>query len=248
MHRFYCPNLAKITLPVSGNAILSEGRDAVVTLDADETHHARKVLRLQPGETVDLIDGQGRSGVAELTGYADGHALLKLRQLRHIPPPVPSIDVAVTLPKGPRADDMVNALSQLGVATLIPLRSERSTVDPRAARLDRYHRAAIESAKQSGRAHFMRITETHEFADALKLTHDVKLIAHPTGEPAADVTAKVAGAKSVVVLIGPEGGWTDGELDAARGAGCRAWRFARDILRIETAAVAAAAILGAAQV
>lgn len=76
------------------------------------------------------------------------------------------------------------------------------------------------------------------------MDHDVKLIAHPHGERLADMSAKMAAARRVLVLIGPEGGWTDEELAAAGVAGCRAWRFSPHILRIETAAVAAAGILG----
>ena len=247
MHRFYCPNLPEIPIQSPGTGALSATPVSPVppvTLDSQEAYHARKVLRLQPGETVALFDGRGGMATARIARYAEGEALLEPLTFNRSPPPTPLIDIAVTLPKGPRADDMVNALGQLGVATLIPIRSQRSTVDPRPAKLDRYHRAAIESAKQSGRAHVMHVEETHRFEEAIRMDHDVKLIAHPHGERLADMSAKMAAARRVLVLIGPEGGWTDEELAAAGVAGCRAWRFSPHILRIETAAVAAAGILG----
>lgn len=241
MHRFYCPSLSDITISATDSSILSAN---ALALDADETHHARKVLRVQTGETIVILDGKGRSATARITAYTAGRAVLQLFIVTQTPPPAPRIDLAVTLPKGPRADDMVNAVSQLGVTTIIPLRSERSTVDPRDNKLDRYQRAAIESAKQSGRAHFMQVHDTLDFKNALAMDHDLKLIAHPRGEHAAELMGTATVARRVLVLIGPEGGWTDEELAQAGAAGCRVWRFSPHILRIETAAVAAVAILG----
>ena len=85
----------------------------------------------------------------------------------------------------------------------------------------------------------MAIADTADFAAAVAQSHDIKLLADPAG----DALPKVEAAGDVLALIGPEGGFTDAEQAAAREAGCVAWRLAPHVLRIETAAVAAAAIL-----
>jgi 16S rRNA (uracil1498-N3)-methyltransferase len=134
---------------------------------------------------------------------------------------------------------MVNQISQLGVDELVPLRTARSIVDPRDKKLDRFRKAAVESAKQCGRDHVMAIADTADLTTALSRPCDMKLLADPAGDPLPSLDK----AGDVLVLIGPEGGWTDDERQQAQAGGCATWRFAAHVLRIETAAAAAAAIV-----
>jgi len=240
MHRFYCPNLP--ATPPSGGDLSDNAPPAVARLDPDESHHARRVLRLDVGAVIELFDGKGRTARGAIEGWSGG-AAVKLSEVRVTPPLRPALDLAVAIPKGPRADEMVNQLSQLGVDRLIPLGTERSVVDPRPQKLEKFSRAAVESAKQCGRAWLMSVEAQVSFDAALAMPHDVKLIASPGAAAGDDRLARVRAAQRVLVLIGPEGGWTEGELLAAREAGCVAWSLGPNILRIETAAVAAAAIV-----
>jgi 16S rRNA (uracil1498-N3)-methyltransferase len=110
-------------------------------------------------------------------------------------------------------------------------------VDPRPKKLERFRKAAIESAKQCGRAYLMAIDETADFSEVIGRKDVTKLIGDPAGE-----AIRAPSDEDVLIVIGPEGGFTDNERAQALQAGCRPWAFAPHILRIETAAAAAAAI------
>lgn len=229
MHRFFCTTLAP-----SGNTL---------TLGRDETHHARKVLRLDPGDIIGLLDGKGGVGEGVIDSWVGGEAIVRVTHARQIPSTRPRIVVATAIPKGPRAQDMVDQLSQVGVARFIPLIAERSTVDPGEGKLERFERTVLESAKQCARAWVMEVGKAAEPKTILAEPHDVKLIAAPGGESiGVNLAAKLAPAASVLILIGPEGGWTDEELLLADAAGATRWSFGPHVMRIETAAIAAGAI------
>ncbi len=255
MHRFFCPKLAA-KQTASGTAGVADASgtpgatDAtgpgvvIVELEKEESHHAAKVLRLKAGDPVELFDGQGLTGQGSIDRVASRVAVA-ITSIIESPPPVPRITLATAIPKGPRADVMIEQLSQLGCDRIIPLRTVRSVVDPRDTKLDRFARAAIESAKQCCRAHLMTVApavDLRELLNGLRSEpHDLHLIAMPGGDR--DIASQIAAAKSMLILIGPEGGWTDSEIAAAREAGCKHWSLGPNILRIETAAAAAVAIV-----
>lgn len=138
---------------------------------------------------------------------------------------------------------MVNDLAQLGTDQLIPLITERSVVVPRENKLGRFAKAAGEAGKQSGNAHFMQVDPATPFADALHMDAELKLVADPYAKRIADLAARLSLVSTVRILIGPEGGLTDQEHAQAMDAGFIPWCYSANILRIETAAVAAVAIL-----
>ena len=214
-----------------------------VTLDPDESRHALRVLRLSEADPVELIDGTGTVARAVLVNTGGKHAVCEVTALHRIDPPRPHLTLATAIPKGPRGDDMVNDLAQLGVDELVPLRTARSVVDPRDTKLARYQRAAIEAAKQCGRAWMMRVGPTLDFEAALALDAGLILVADPAGQPASAVLGRLGSVARVLVLIGPEGGLTDAETALAVQRGAVRWRYNDHILRIETAAAAAVAIL-----
>lgn len=191
-----------------------------------------------------MIDGKGVVAHATLT-HANKPTTCTIQAIERLPEPSPRIELATAIPKGPRADSMVNDLAQLGTDRLIPLIAARSVVLPRDNKLDRFAKAAAEAGKQSGNAHFMQIDHATEFADALKSDAQLKLIADPYAKPLADLATRLHSASTVRVLIGPEGGLTDQEHAQAIQAGFTPWRYSSNVLRIETAAVAAVAILRA---
>ena len=234
MPRFFC------NLPPS---MLDPASAVRVSLDPDEAHHARKVLRLGLGEEVELFNGQGVGASGVLESWSQGATVL-LKELRRSAALSPILDVGVAVPKGPRADDMVNQLGQVGADRLIPLRTSRSVVDPGEAKIEKFARASLESAKQSGRDWVMAIDPVTRFDAVLRKEHDLRLIADPGPGQAGptELAKRLGAAKRVLILIGPEGGWTPEELRLARESGCVSWRFGPYVLRIETAAVAAAAI------
>ena len=217
---------------------------SAVTLDKDQARHATRVLRLSVGDRVRLIDGRGMIAHGRLT-TADAPTTCTIESIEHAPAPTPRIVLATAIPKGPRADAMVNDLAQLGTDTLLPLIAERSVVVPRDNKLDRFAKAAAEAGKQSGNAWFMQIGAAVPFAEALDCDAEMKLIADPSAEPLADLGTRLDSVSTVRVLVGPEGGFADEERSAAIEAGFTPWRFSPHTLRIETAAAAAVAILRA---
>jgi 16S rRNA (uracil1498-N3)-methyltransferase len=239
MHRFYCPALAA--------SVREQGPwDAPVQLGPEESRHAQRVLRLTAGDHVTLFDGQGlvaEGAISPVAGARDAVCVI-VTAARIIPAVTPELTVAVALPKGGRVDDMIEQLSQTGVDRVIPMRTRRSVVDARDSKLDRLARAAIESAKQCGRARVMRVEATLDLDRVLHEPASTRLIAAPGGDGlGGGVVQTLRQSSGVLVLIGPEGGWDDAELVAAEAAGFARWTLGPHVMRIETAAVAAAAIV-----
>ena len=234
MYRFYHEPLA--------DGALSD----TIALDRDQARHALKALRLEIGAEVELFDGCGHTATGHLV-EADPrkpHAVIEIGQVHYEPPVKPALVIASAIPKGPLADQMVVQLSQLGVDRLIPLRTQRSIVEPNPVRLVRFGRTVIESAKQSRRAHAMQVAATTSLEVVLEQVHPVRLIAHGgAAGPVQGLAFELHRAASALVLVGPEGGFTDDEVAMAERAACRRWRLGPHILRIETAAVAAAAVV-----
>jgi 16S rRNA (uracil1498-N3)-methyltransferase len=209
-------------------------------LDREQTYHARKVLRLGVGQSVDLFNGRGLEAVGQITGSGtEACFIVDVFEATFTDPPRPRIDLAVSLPKGPRCEQLIEQASQLGADRLIPLRTERSIVEPREAKMQRLQKIAIESAKQCQRPWVMQVEPTTAYEPLLEESYDVGLLAMPGGNTAESLAQMLADASSVLILIGPEGGFTDLEVHIALTAGCVRWTISPHILRIETAAAVA---------
>lgn len=214
-----------------------------VVLPADQARHATRALRLTTGDAVQLIDGAGQLADATLELAPDGSARCTVKAVHTLDRPRPQIELATAIPKGPRGDAMVNDLAQLGVDTLIPLTTRHSVVDPGPNKIERYRKAAVSASKQSLRAWLMKVEAKTPFDRAIDCDAGLKLIADPDAPPLAGLAQKLDAVSAARVLVGPEGGWHADELDAAESAGFERWRFSPNVLRVETAAAAAVAIL-----
>lgn len=230
------------------NAVHAPWREIVtaftVDLEAEEARHAALVLRLRVGAEVELFDGRGLACRGVLVNVDRKRTSVRLTHWRRSPALTPTLHLAVAPPKGGRLDDLVNQLVQLGVARLTPLLTARSVVHPRETKLERLTKVVVEATKQCGRDELMQLAAPSTLNDWLTqpmADGALRLLADPAG--AAELPTSVQSAQQICVLIGPEGGWDDSELAAAREAGYTPWRLAPHVLRIETAAAAAAAIL-----
>ncbi len=210
-----------------------------VELDPQQSKHAWKVLRMQTGDRVELVDGTGQLAVGQITQCKPVMAV-EIQEVSQVPPLLPRITLACAMPKGGRADDMVNQLCQLGVDELIPINTERSVVEAKPNKLDRFERIIAEASKQCGRTHGMMISQPMDLKGLAQRPFDEKRIGLPTGEQIDVPNSQI---KTMLMLIGPEGGFTDDEIQWALEQGFRSWQFAPYVLRIETAAVASVAIL-----
>ena len=172
--------------------------------------------------------------------------LLERREIdRELPFP---LVVGVALPKGDRQKWLVEKLTELGVTTLVPLVTERGVAQPTAAALERLRRSVIEAAKQCGRNRLMKISEpqawidwssTFPIAGELRQPEELHLVAHPGGKPLQQFIG--VRPRAAQLAIGPEGGFTDAEVDTATRAGWQTVELGPRILRVETAAIALAA-------
>jgi 16S rRNA (uracil1498-N3)-methyltransferase len=212
-------------------------------LTGDEARHLAKVLRAREGDAVVLFDGSGREWPARVTRIGRDTVDLDVGE--------PSVDaavagtrltLAVALPKGDRQKWMVEKLTELGVARLVPLETTRGVAEATEAARARLERVVIEACKQCGRNTLMEIA-TGRRLDQLLADHGAGshvVIADPAGRPLA-AGAVPATATDVVALVGPEGGFTTDEVAAAERAGAARVALGPHILRVETAAIALAA-------
>jgi 16S rRNA (uracil1498-N3)-methyltransferase len=205
-------------------------------LSTKEHHYVANVLRQAPGAELELFDGSGNVVRARLE---DAGQVTVLE--RYSGQAVSSSVIAVATPKGDRADWIVEKCVELGAGKILWLICERSVVVPRedGKRLERFARIAEAAARQCGRNDVPAIDPPVKFADAVRAL-GAGCIAHMDGEP---LPRAIARGTMPNVLIGPEGGFTDNELTIAENAGFVRVSLASHILRTETAAVAAAAIL-----
>lgn len=214
-----------------------------VLLDDTQAKHARDVLRLCEGASVEVFDDRGASATGTLIFPNGRNAAVKVERV--VDPPVrqgPRIIVASAVPKGERADWMVEKLSELGAFAFIPLATERSVVLPAGkSKHERWKRIATESAKQSKRTGVMRIDELTPVAELLGRQLEGIVLTTAPDVPSFAV-APMLNSENLHLFIGPEGGWTDSELESFKAAGIQPARLADTILRIETAAIAATAI------
>lgn len=212
-------------------------------LDGDEARHLVKVLRARIGDGVTLFDGSGRSWPGRVAALGRQEVELETGEPREpLPPRTPAVTLAVALPKGERQKWLVEKLTELGVATLVPLLTRRGVAQPTSAAIARLERGVIEACKQCGRDRLMTIGEPATVAEVVAATPAaVGIVADPAGGRIDAVAWRTAA--EVVGLVGPEGGLAEDELAAAAAAGWPRVALAASVLRIETAAVALAARL-----
>ena len=141
--RFYCPN---------------PPNDGVYRLSADEARHLRRVCRLGAGDETEIFDGRGFASCARVIGLGSDWADLTAigEPIPEREPPLPLV-LASAAPKADRLDWLVEKATELGVARLIPLVSDRSVVEPGSSKIARLQCTVIEASKQCGRARLMAI-------------------------------------------------------------------------------------------
>lgn len=214
-------------------------------LDGDEARHLARVLRAKVGDAVTLFDGRGHAWQACVATLGRDRVTLDLGQgLPTTPPPAVPVTLAVALPKGDRQKWMVEKLTELGVDRLVPLLTTRGVAEATDSARSRLERGVIEACKQCGRDTLMEIGTATTIRDLLAgMSAGTRpFLADPQG---GSIEAALASGSTaaVIVLVGPEGGFTTDEVAAAEAAGCSRVSFGRHVLRVETAAVAAAARL-----
>jgi 16S rRNA (uracil1498-N3)-methyltransferase len=218
------------------NYPLAPGR---VTVQGPESHHLATVCRLRPGDRVCLFNGDGRQYPAAVVEVARRRVTL---QVDGVEAPAVELgfrlEVAAPLPKGDRAQFLLEKLTELGATAFVPLRTQRSVVHPSETRLDKLQRYVIEASKQCGRNKLLRVeplTDWETYCRRADLPA-LRILAHPGGS-----VAFWPSGQDVALAVGPEGGFTEDEVARAASAGWQVVGLGPRILRVETAALVLAA-------
>ncbi len=228
-----------------------------VTLEGEEAHHLIHVLRAKVGQMVTLFDGGGSefAGRIERIGRVDVGLTVTSRAQVDRERTVDLI-LAIALPKGDRQRWLVEKAVELGVRRLVPLETERSVAEPVEKALARLRRAVVEASKQCGRNRLMEIASPRDWTEwcveagspGAEDRISPRAVADPSGTigPRDWVESLRRGpaVRSMLLAVGPEGGWSDAELGLARAHGWEVLSLGPRILRVETAAVALVAFFG----
>jgi 16S rRNA (uracil1498-N3)-methyltransferase len=227
---------------------LPAGDDAV--LDGPEGRHAATVKRLRAGEGLLLADGRGGLAHAVVTTVAKDALQLEIVDRRTLPAPAPRVLLAQALVKGDRGELAVELATEAGVDAVLPWRAARCVArwetGPRGEKaLARWRTAAREAAKQARRAWVPTVEEPVTTAALARRVAAVRsaLVLH---ESATDglATVDLPADGDLLLVVGPEGGIADDELDALVAVGARAVRLGPEVLRASTAAAVALGAIG----
>lgn len=225
------------------------------TLAGAEAHHLAHVMRAKAGTPVVLFDGSGvefrarvqRVGRLEVELAVVSRADVN-RELAW------QLTLGVALPKGVRQRWLVEKATELGVTRLVPLQTARGVTQPGAKALGRLRRVVVEASKQCGRNRLLDVTQPQTWADFLAgadLWAGWRAIADPGGtQPASSLVATPSAGEcgdSLVLAVGPEGGFTAAELAVARANGWHVLHLGPRVLRVETAAICLAAMVATAR-
>ncbi|MFT7287694.1 MAG: 16S rRNA (uracil1498-N3)-methyltransferase [Halieaceae bacterium] len=231
----------------------SPGADGSLTLQAEPSRHIAKALRMQPGDALYLFDGSGQEYAGSIESVARDRVTVSTGPGETIDRESPlRITLAIALSRGDRMDLIVQKATELGVQTIWPVLSERTGVRLDAQRLAKkrghWERIAISACEQCGRNRLPDIDDAAPLARVLEQASGehggesmLRLIMHPT----AGESILPAASTSLCLLVGPEGGFSDGEVDQALAAGFQSLQLGPRILRTETAPIAAISMLQA---
>jgi 16S rRNA (uracil1498-N3)-methyltransferase len=212
---------------------LKSGR--MLELPAGEAHHVLKVLCARTGDTVEVVDGAGRLFSAELQSGREAAVLEELAA-----PDLAGVEVSLyqAVPKGGRMDLVVEKATEVGATSIVPLLTERGVVNPREGKVGRWRRVAEAAARQSLRFHVPHVAEPMRFEEAVLNAGVAGMLLHnaPDLKP-----VEVQVESPACLFVGPEGGWSEGELRFAEEAGIAFGGLGPYRLRSETAGIVAVA-------
>jgi 16S rRNA (uracil1498-N3)-methyltransferase len=223
-----------------------------IVLTRDQQHYLHQVLRLGTGDRFIAMDGQGHWWLTQFHPRDARAQILQPLSANH-ELPVPVILLAA-LPKGTGFDEVVRCTTELGVAGIYPILSERTLLRPSDRKLDRWRRIALEAAEQSQRQIIPTIHGPLPLDQAIAQfeqqqaigPHRYLGVTDPTAPPLLHyLPPQLGNCAGLAVMVGPEGGWTEAEIHRAQRAGFIPISLGKRVLRAVTAPVAALSILAA---
>ena len=223
------------------------------TITGSEQHHLRNVLRLTPGATIRMIDGQGNVYTAEVLDIGTNRKPSEARILTHEfhANRLPALTLFQGLPKNDKMALILQKATEIGVTQIVPIYAAHALQKPSQNRYERWHRVVISATKQCQRAWLpeVRSPETFEASltqldkFALRLILNPHLTQESRPQHIKTVLRKVSQPTAIALFVGPEGGFSDREVTAAIQSGCVPVTLGTNILRTETAAIVAVAAI-----
>ncbi|GAA6138584.1 RsmE family RNA methyltransferase [Arenicella sp. 4NH20-0111] len=209
-----------------------------VDLPETESAHALQSRRLKSGARINLINGRGLTGQAEIIKTTKRLVTVQVESVTSHVRSEPGLTIAVAMPKGDRQKVMVDMLTQLGVTTIIPLVSRYSVTNVKEAQIKKLQRLVIEACKQSQNPWFTEIAHPSSIAAVL----DQAAAAYYANQGGDSISEYKNIEGPVTVLIGPEGGFSESEVDEFEKNEIASISVGQHILRTETAAIALASV------
>ncbi|MFW6159768.1 MAG: RsmE family RNA methyltransferase [Acidobacteriota bacterium] len=229
-----------------------------IYLDGNEHHHLSRVARIKTSELIQLFDDSGREFIGKVEKIEKNKTIIRVLKETEVMDDKVKISLAQALLKSKSMELVIQKAAELGAHSFFPLLSERCVVRPKekqALKLIRWRKISLEASKQSGRGIVCRIDppgsqeEILENSQAeLKLllsesTEGEKLLKDILLTPLLSRDKKTGFPSSVLLIVGPEGGWTEMEQNYMINSGCTAVSLGKFVLRSETAAVASLAMI-----
>lgn len=237
-HRFFVPphQISKSSLTISGA----------------DVNQIKNVLRLQAGDKIEVLDGTGKVYSATIKNILKDEILCEISSSRSMgSEPSLVITLIQSVPRESKMDFIIQKCTELGVSKIIPVISERTIIklgeEKKDKRLARWRKIAKEAAEQSGRGKIPEITEVVNLSEALKQAknHDLSIIPYEMEEDSSikNILIKNKEIRSIMLAIGPEGGFSKEEVENAKKSGFRSVSLGKRILRTETAGMAALSMI-----
>lgn len=222
-----------------------------ITISGEDVRHIATVLRMMIGDELLLCDGEGAEYAVKIVQMDRSAIVTEIIGQRKREILSPRITLGQGLPKSDKMDLIVQKASELGAASIVPLVTERTIVKIKDGekRVQRWRKIAREAAMQSQRPDIPQVEPIRRFDDFLRtLDPDPRtLLLFPWEEgtePIKNVLRNAPGVTNIIVLIGPEGGFSPPEAELAKGSGFHLVSLGPNILRTETAAIAVLGMIG----
>ncbi len=215
---------------------LDSGR---LALEGAEHHHASRVLRMRVGEKVVLLDGRGSVAAGTVEEIRSDCTWVTVESVARVMEERPRMHLFQAVPQGSRMDGVVHWSVELGAASLRPFISSRTAAAraPAARRLERWRRIALEASRVAGRPYLLKVEEIADWGKLLLSLAGMEaaLYADETGGVRPEEALSADDPADLALVVGPEGGFSDGERNDLAGAGARAVTLGDNVLRAESA-------------
>jgi 16S rRNA (uracil1498-N3)-methyltransferase len=238
--------LAEYTQPVTARFYAPEARtrEGALDLPEDEARHLTRVLRLSAGARIRVFNGRGQEWHATVASATRQRVLVALEEpVAPLPEPRIAISLATAMLKGDKMDDVVRDAVMLGAGSIQPLVTARTEISPavieRSGRVDRWRRIAVASAKQCGRAVVPEVRPAIRLDGVLAGEELKVMLAEPASAVRAVTLRDLEPPASATLIVGPEGGWTAGEVDEAAARGTMLLTLGTHTLRADAVPIVA---------